>query len=604
MEAYRTRADAALNDCARLDRKTTRLSNLRLVLFLLAIAAAISTWVGWLPSVGWGAAILAFAAFIVAAVLQDSALAERTRARIRLAINQRGLARLGDDLSLHPWTGERWLDPSHPYAPDLDLFGDASLFRRLDTTGTALGEARLASWLLAPASPADATQRQRRVAALVDALDARQMLEIEARVLSDAGTRPPAPVGAKPDPSRLIAFCDSGKRLRPRLAETLFASLSPIALLLSFLAWRHGIAPGWLPLALLGVQAVFLLLVRRRLLAFMREILTSGERLERYGALFRALEALLLSSPALAPLAARLSRSGRRPSQELNRLARALSWLQLREQPLFHLPLNFLTLFDFHLCAWLGRWQRACGDAIGEWFDTLAEMEALSSLAAFAMERPDHVFPTIEDGPPHLEAVGLGHPLIPSRVRVPSDIRLGHDPQAVVITGSNMSGKTTFLRTLGVAAVMAQAGAPVCAKSLRLTPLAVATSMRVRDSLSEGVSFFLAEVKRLKLVLDACRAGPSLYLLDEALQGTNTAERQRASRSIIQMLIATGSLGAIATHDLTLTERTKGDRIANCHFADQLVDGVMSFDYRLRPGVVTSTNALTLIRQAGIPIEF
>jgi DNA mismatch repair ATPase MutS len=241
---------------------------------------------------------------------------------------------------------------------------------------------------------------------------------------------------------------------------------------------------------------------------------------------------------------------------------------------------------------------------VRRWFDALAELEALAAFATFAFERPELSFPELSPSGPLFEAKGLGHPLLESPVR--NDVALLRPGEALLVTGSNMSGKTTLLRAVGTNALLAQAGAPCCAERLRLSPLEILTSMRVKDSLERGVSYFYAEVQRLKLLLDRAQAakGQALFLLDEILLGTNTRERQIASREVIQLLLKTGAVGAVSTHDLTLAslEEESEGRVRNVHFRDHLEGEQMVFDYLLRPGVVATTNALRVLELAGIPI--
>jgi DNA mismatch repair ATPase MutS len=265
---------------------------------------------------------------------------------------------------------------------------------------------------------------------------------------------------------------------------------------------------------------------------------------------------------------------------------------------------NFLALWDLIWIFRLEAWRRVCGGQVRRWFQSLAQLEALCSLAAYAYARPRHAFPRV-GGPLRYEARGLGHPLLDRPVV--NDVSLPGPRSALLVTGSNMSGKTTLLRAMGANAVLALAGAPVCASSLELSVLQVLTGMRVKDSLERGISYFYAEVSRLRVLLDAAseRRGEVMFLLDEILLGTNTVERQIASREVLALLLRTGAIGAVSTHDLSLASLANSPELAvrNVHFRDTLRDGQMSFDYRLREGVVDTTNALRVLRQAGIPVS-
>ncbi len=244
---------------------------------------------------------------------------------------------------------------------------------------------------------------------------------------------------------------------------------------------------------------------------------------------------------------------------------------------------------------------RGCAAGSRRW----RELEALSCVAGLAFDRPSFLWPTVEGSGPRVKAEGVGHPLLDAPVL--NDVELPGPGCALLLTGSNMSGKTTLLRALGLNAVLALAGAPVCARAFSLTPLQVLTSMRVKDSLERGVSYFYAEVQRIKAVLDAAAAakGQAMFLLDEILLGTNTRERQIASREVLRLLLTTGAIGGVTTHDLSLANLADeyGGKVVNMHFRDHLEDGKMVFDYRLRPGVVDTTNALRVLRMAGVPVE-
>jgi DNA mismatch repair ATPase MutS len=279
-----------------------------------------------------------------------------------------------------------------------------------------------------------------------------------------------------------------------------------------------------------------------------------------------------------------------------------------------YLPLQALTLWDVHVLAALERWKQDGGQEARRWLTTLGEIEALASLAGLGFDNSSWVFPTVSPNAASFAATRLGHPLLPEDVRVSNDITVGPPGTFLLVTGSNMSGKSTLLRAIGVNVVLAQAGGPVCASELMVPPVALWTSARVQDSLERGVSFFLAELQRLKLIVDAAtraRAGGGshvMYLLDEILQGTNTAERSVAARRVIGYLVEQGAIGAVSTHDLALADDPRLAAAAvTVHFTDTVGEGpdtpAMSFDYRLRPGVATTTNALRLMRLIGLELE-
>jgi DNA mismatch repair ATPase MutS len=343
-------------------------------------------------------------------------------------------------------------------------------------------------------------------------------------------------------------------------------------------------------------------LTRKTLQAYYAQFEGAEAGFVRFERTFETIEKNTFQHPRLKALRLGLDKAGQPVSVRLKAVGRLFSFVEVRQSGQMHGLLNLFLLWDLLWVFRIEKWRQAEGSHVRGFFEALAEWEALCALATFAFEHPQYVFPTLEDGPPYLLAEQLGHPLLPRPVL--NDLQLSKPGMAFMVTGSNMSGKSTWLRAIGLNAVMAQAGLPVCASAFRMSPLNVSTSMRVKDSLERGVSYFYAEVQRLKLLLEAASEGRTLFLLDEVLMGTNTLERQMASKAILLFLLRKGSIGGVATHDLSLTEwpDTPDVHIENVHFQDLLVDGQMHFDYQLKPGVVGSTNALRVMRQAGIPI--
>jgi DNA mismatch repair ATPase MutS len=312
-------------------------------------------------------------------------------------------------------------------------------------------------------------------------------------------------------------------------------------------------------------------------------------------------------SPVLTAAQGRLAASGAPATKEIRRLSRLVELLTSRQNQLVG-PFSVLVFWATHLAWAIDRWRARVGRHAGDWFAVIGEIEALSALATFAAERPEAVFPEVESGPPRLEAAAIVHPLLPPASAVGNDVRLGApDPQLLMVSGSNMSGKSTYLRALGITVVLAQAGAPVCATRLRLTPLTPAGTMRVQDSLQAGRSRFFAEITKLRHIVDLARrrdGSGTLFLIDELLAGTNSHDRRLGAAGVLRGLLDLGAIGVATTHDLALTALVDalGGRAANAHFADHFEDGHLAFDYRLRPGVVTGSNALALMRSVGLDV--
>jgi DNA mismatch repair ATPase MutS len=318
------------------------------------------------------------------------------------------------------------------------------------------------------------------------------------------------------------------------------------------------------------------------------------------------LERERFQSPRLAELGDSLISDGAPPSQRIARLARILENLDSRDNVFVRLAGVFL-LWTPHWALAVEEWRRHSGAAVRSWLTAVGEIEALCSLASYAYENPGDPYPELMAGPPALEAADIGHPLIPVDRLVRNDVCLGGTagPRVLVVSGSNMSGKSTLLRTLGVNCVLAQAGAPVRARQFRISPLSVGASIRVIDSLQEGVSRFYAEILRLRQILDLTQnPRPVLFLIDEVLHGTNSHDRRIGAEALVRGLVERGSIGLITTHDLALADITGklGERAANVHFEDQIENGQIHFDYRMRPGVVRKSNAIELMRQVGLEI--
>ena len=589
--AHRADTQARL---AALGRQSWLVANARLVVFLAAAGvggAALLGKVGaWAPfAVGLG--VLGYVVLIFVHRAVDD---RERRGRAAVAYDDRLLARLTGTWHGAPRDGRRYAPAGHPYARDLDIFGEASLFQLLNETPTSAGEERLAAWLASPADPTSIATRQGSVKALAPRLGFRRELAVAAAAEGDD----------KVDPRALVRWADD---LSVSLASIGWARWLPYVLvpttLLTYLGSLEGWVPRVVPVAALVAQILVASLVRGPLSRFFVGIAIADRSLGRLRQTFARLEAEPFDDAHLVGL--RRGGTGDVPASRA--LAMLDFWYGFAEARRSQLGpvLNVLLLWDLVMLFRIARWRDRFGGEVAAWVSGLAEIEALCALAGFAAEHPAATFPEIELGEPMVSARDLAHPLLDAPVANDVDIRgSGH---ALLLTGSNMSGKSTLLRAIGTNVVLALAGAPVVASSMRVAVLQLATSMRVEDSLERGVSFFYAEVQRLKLVLDVARAsaGRCLFLLDELLLGTNTRERQIASREIVGRLLETGGLGVITTHDLDLTtlEAETQGRVVNAHFRDLLAEGKMAFDYKLRPGVVDTTNALKVLELAGIPVR-
>jgi hypothetical protein len=594
------------------DRQSRRyryVSHARLVLFLGAAAFVLSAIPAGTAGAGIrvAAGVAGFVAFF-ALVYWHSRIDASQRWFATLAlVNEEAAARVDrawDRLSPASVTGP---GTAHAYADDLDLFGHASLFQLLGWVGTEAGRQTLAGWLTAPAAPGVSRARQRAVAELARRAPFREELAALGRLVEPSSH----------DLDGFFRWAEGGPWLTRRRwlvwtvrtvsASTILLLAMQIAGLVDRPFWFYPLLPS---LALFG-------LYERRIQATFRQAFSRDRQLQQHSTIFTRLAAGSFTSPALQRLQEDLRQSGATAAREMARLAAIRQLADLRFVQLFHFVIGLLTLWDFHVLVWLERWQVRNAAHLRRWFGALGEFDALAALAALAHDNPAWAFPEVLDQGARVEARSLGHPLIPALRRVHNDVTVGPPGSFLLVTGSNMSGKSTLLRAIGLNVVLAQAGGPVCAAAMTLPPVSVYTSMRVQDSLEEGVSYFMAALQRLRFVVSAARSsGPRdsvlLYLLDEVLQGTNTAERQVAVRRILRHLLTLRAIGAVTTHDLELA--SSEELAAACrpvHFTEgvEVVAGPpgqahrevrLSFDYQLRPGVATSSNALKLLQVMGL----
>ncbi len=542
-----------------------------------------------------GALLLGFVVLVWAHAAVHRAIA---RASAALRFHQRGLARLKLEWDRLPVTSARFRSAAHPFANDLDVFGRASLMQLVDATETLLGEVRLAALVSAEspgAWPDDALSRQGAVKDLSPRTAFREALATAGGILADE----------RPDPAGLVAWAESTQGPPPFLYWV--GWLVPVALGGLITA---GPALGVGREAITAVVTAALVIgttVSLRLSPMLAQVSARESAATRWRAILALIEREPFEAPRLIALRERLVAEGRRASDEMAALERIVGFVNARHNEVFRFLVAPFLMWDVHCTAALIRWRARSGAQLRRWLDALGEIEAYGSLGAFAFEHPDFAWPELAPEPT-FEARSLGHPLIDGGRRVGNDVRLPSSGRALVVTGSNMSGKSTLLRAIGVNAVLGFAGAPVCAQAMRLGPVRVATSIRVEDSLEQGVSHFYAELRRLKEVLD--RAGesggapPVLFLLDEILHGTNSRERVVGACAVVRQLLARGALGAVSTHDLGITalEEEFGGVVENAHFEEQVAGDAMTFDYVLRPGIVKSSNALRLMRAIGIDV--
>lgn len=588
--AYRRRRDVFEAQRTALERQLAWLGNTRFAAFVVAFGLF---WpaVFRLISPYWLAAPLAVLA-VLSMLFARAARRSRLAARA-VAFYERGLARVEERWAGQGVSGAAYLDDNHLYAADLDIFGAGSLFERLCDARTRVGRDTLAGWLCAPASPAEVTARQQAVAELRDRREWHERLALLGDDLPQGIDTPGLASWGLAVSGRLSPW--------PRVVAPVLVMLSFGMLVVSGL---NLVSPVWL-LAALAAQAAFAFALRHRVRQALAGLDTRARDLFELTSILAFVERTSFQSPSLRALTQRLQGDANQPSQRLAELARLMEFLDSAHNTIFGI-VAALLLWTTQFALAIEAWRRRTGPAVAEWLAVIGELEALNSLAAYAYENPEDPFPEVLPDGLLFDAVRLGHPLLPRAVCVTNDIRFDGERRLYVVSGSNMSGKSTFLRTVGINAVLAQAGAPVRAERLRLSPLAIGATLRIQDSLQAGKSRFYAEITRLRQIV-ALGEGPLplLFLLDEILQGTNSHDRRIGAAAVIRTLLLRPSIGLVTTHDLALTEiaAALAPVAANVHFEDELVDGTLRFDYRLRPGVVQRSNALALMRAVGLSVD-
>ena len=581
------------------------LGNLRILAVAASVATAAGAFARDLFSAWWLLAPVAVAFWTGGRL--ERALRERTRCQRAVAFYERALARLDGRWAGHGESGARFADEHHLYTRDLDIFGDASLFELLCAARTRTGEETLADWLRAPAPPAVVRARQAAVEELVPRLDLREDLAVvgedaragvDGKALASWGERPPATPTLPP---RAVALGLSAAGALALAAVGVYVLAAGDAIRLDA-GVQTGLRVYFLAAAI--VLAPVSWRFWRTTERILSEVDEAAHDLALLAGVLRRLETERFVAPRLVALRAQLDVDGRPPSWRIARLRRLRDLVDSRDHLIVRLT-SPLLFWDLHLVYAVEAWRRTSGPALRRWLDAIGEIEALSSLAGYASEHPGDRFPEFTDDSPCFAAEQLAHPLIPEDRAVPNDVRLDAGLRVLVVSGSNMSGKSTWLRTVGVNAVLAQAGAPVRASRLRLSPLAVGASIRLQDSLQEGTSRFYVEITRLRRIMaQAGGARPVLFLIDECLHGTNSHDRRIGAEAVVRGLVDRGAIGLVTTHDLALAHIAEAlaPRGANVHFEDFLEDGRIRFDYRMRPGVVQKSNALELMRSIGLEV--
>ncbi len=592
-EEYKNRQQAREQQVAHFEDLHRSYGNLRLLVVLATLIAvwfslhreAFSPW--WL--------LLGPAIFIAIAILHAKVLRNRACAERAVDFYRKGLARIED----------RWIGSGSTVAPidthtslyanDLDLFGDASLFQLLSLARTRMGENTLAAWLLSPSPVEEITQRHAALAELRPRLDLREDIAILGPISGEdlkAGIHPKA----------LTQWAEAPNQLTRSWLRWLSLLLA-IAAIAGAIVWAQ-LDTKTPFFAIVIIETIITASLRKQIAAVFSDTDRALEDLQLLSSLLARLEREPFKSPRLQALKIHLTSHHLPGSQAIARLRNIVEYIHSRDNVFMRL-LDIPLLYSVQVAYAAEAWRTVHGAAVRSWLNAVGEVEALLSLSAYSYEHPADPFPEFVEGPPRFVAEQLGHPLLPAEKCVRNDVNIFGETRLLLISGSNMSGKSTLLRAIGINTVLAMAGAPVRVRHMQLAPLQIGASILINDSLQEGSSRFYAEITRLQHICDlAEKHPPVLFLLDELLQGTNSKDRLIGAEGIVHALLASGAIGIITTHDLALTHigGRQDPRLHNVHFQDYIEDGKMKFDYKLQEGVVTKSNGIELMRLIGLKV--
>lgn len=510
------------------------------------------------------------------------------------AVNKRYCMRLTKEWHTFKDKGEEFMDPNHPYALDLDIVGPESLFQKINTTHTWYGRQHLARTLLHNDLDEEAiTSRQKAIKELLNDLDFCQKVE-------GATSRRKKSIE---EPKNLISYAKDttsyihNKGLRNVIKGLPFVILPLV--LLSFITSLNGIK-SFTALLIIATYGLVIFFAPR--IAQTKEMLMSIlYDLKEYVGILKVLEDKTFTTPYLKEQVECLFKGQYNATQCLKELEHISNLSHITYQPIVAILLNGLLVWDLQVILKIEKWRSHYGDQIEKYLEAIGEIESLISLSVIGHTEKDVNFPLVAQEGKFIAGKNIGHPLIEANVRVCNDVDLKNE--IFVITGSNMSGKTTFMRTMGISLVLAYSGAPIVGHTLQCSKMNIATSMRIRDDLSQGISTFYAELTRIKEIIEAAKTkGNQCFLIDEIFRGTNSADRIIGSMSVVKALKACGSIGAITTHDMELCQLSKENGVTNYHFEEHYTNDTIQFDYKLRKGQSTTTNAKYLMKMVGIEV--
>ena len=579
-----------------LTKTINRLSNIRLVMFLAGSGTAVFFYLTYSPFLGFGMAGFTLA-FFAALVLRHQNIKKRhSYTQVLYEIHDQALKRLEGQWKTFLDQGEDFKDPAHPYSEDLDLFGFGSLFQWINTAKTFGGREKLKKWLTEPPVEIEKIEKKQvAIQELARNFAWRQRFLAEARMAKRAMN----------SPKDIIEWAKTYDKSYLQLGVLILARGLPIITITFVVLYLMSSRVSyWYPLTGLVIQTIILFFVGKQRGKALKAVYTYKDSIKIYEKMLQRFEKRSFQSDYLQTLKKSLyDRNHNTAFEQIRKLSSLADLIANRDNAMF-LIINILTLWDIQCMIALESWKERSGRSLDRWLDTIAELEALSSLAIIHFDHQEWVLPKITPENPGIVAINIGHPLL--RESVCNNLSMEKRSGILLITGSNMSGKSTLLRTLGINLVLAYAGAPVCAKSFSCSLLRIYTCMRVSDNLGENISSFYAELLRIKEIVRASKSDTNIFfLLDEIFKGTNSQDRHAGAKVLIQQLSKAGAMGMVSTHDLELgnIERESEGKIRNYHFREYYKNDEIYFDYKLRPGISTTRNAMYLIKMAGIDVD-
>jgi len=572
------------------------ISNLRLLVFLLGLGVLIFLYAIRYYYILAGAFLLFIFLFVYLIVKHQRITNNKRYAVLIHEINDKSLQRLAGEWKSFSDEGEAFLDVNHRFSGDLDIYGKSSLFQWINMTVTNTGRQRLGNMLAEPLQSIEEINiRQESIRELAERTGWRQRFNAEGVIASSEAH----------DVEPLLEWAEQKNSFVFNMWVTIILRILPLVTLLTLLAYVVFKIPYYIPVLALAAHFLLLKLNYKERIRDFNLAIKYKDDIRAYDRMLGKLEKGIFGSLHLNKLKSRLSSPQKHTaSRQVNELVRITDSISDRYN-IFYFAFNLLTLWDYQCQIALMNWKKRSGVNIRGWFEVIGEMEALSSLAIIGCDHPDWAIPKFTENAPALHAKEMGHPLL-GNTCVCNDLTVKLPSGILLVTGSNMSGKSTLLRSAGVNLILAYAGAPVFAREFTCSIMEVYTCMRVSDNLGKSISSFYAELLRIRMIIEAVRDGKQIFfLLDEIFKGTNSKDRHSGAKILIKKLSKKNALGLVSTHDLELgdLEAESGGRIVNCHFREYYRDNKLYFDYKLQPGVSTTRNAVYLMKMAGIDMD-